>query len=367
MASIPKKRRGHRSAAAVDGDVGRLQLRGFARTVSEIEWLLLCLILVYLVVARIPRAAEQEILLGAGGFAAVLAGFHYLNFFQSNRRWKLALETWVMIGFITWALWCTGKADSPLLNVYLLVIVISALTLGKLATLLEVAMITACYLYLDVAQLGPAAFGGVHLTAMAERLAPFLLVAYLTTMLADDIHFANHRLRELARTDALTGLYNMRTFLTVAEKVYAQALRKSTSFSVVMFDADNLKRINDQYGHETGNALIQGIADAVRNNLRASDLFARYGGDEFAALLPETDSRGALRLARRILTQVAGRSVTLPPANVPVTIGLSVGIASYPAHGTTVLELINKADRAMYTSKESGKNRVTVFQLTDVA
>lgn len=367
MASGRKRRTGRRTENAPDGDVSRLQLRGFARTVSEIEWLLLCLILVYLVIVRVPVPTQHALLLGAGAYGAVLAGFHYLNFFRTNRRWKLALETWVMIGLITWVLSCTGKADSPLLNMYLLVIVISALTLGSLTTLLEVAMITACYLYLDVAQLGPGAFSGLHVAGMAERLAPFLLVAYLTTMLADDIHFAHHRLRELARTDALTGIYNMRTFLTVADKLYAQALRNSKPFALVMFDADDLKRINDRHGHETGNALIQGIADAIGRNLRKSDVFARYGGDEFAALLPETDSYGALRLARRILGQVAGRSVTLPPNNLPVTIGLSIGIASYPAHGTTVLELINKADQAMYQSKQTGKNRVTVFRLTDVA
>jgi len=358
--------RGRKPPAEPAGwDTDALQLRGFARTVSEIEWLLLLLILFYLLVAQPGAHVRTLLLAGSAAFGTFVAGFHYLNSFRISRRWKLAVETWVMIGFTTWVLWYTGRADSPLLNMYLLVIVISALTLGKLATLLEVAMISACYLYLDVTQHGLAAFGSAQLVSTASRLVPFLLVAYLTTMLADDIHFANRRLRELARTDHLTGLYNMRTFIAIADKLYAQALRKSTPFSVLMLDADDLKQINDRYGHETGNALISTIADTVRRNLRASDVFARYGGDEFAAFLPETDSRGAMRLAERIREHLVGRSVTLPPGSVQVTVGLSIGIASYPAHGTSVLDLINKADRAMYASKQAGKNRVTVYAGAD--
>ena len=127
------------------------ELRGISRTVGEIEWLLLILVLLFQVFEG-PLAADQAaISAGLFFYAAFVLGFRYTNFYKTESRWKIAIETFAMVLFITWALWFTGKLASPLVNTYLLVIITSALALGKLTTMLEMALIGACFVLLEEA------------------------------------------------------------------------------------------------------------------------------------------------------------------------------------------------------------------------
>ena len=343
----------------LEEDAEQIQLKGFSRTIAEIEWLLLLLCALYLVVTRRVDQLQPPLLWALGAFALFVAGFHYGNFFRMPARWKLALETTIMIAFITSVLWFTGRAGSPLVNAYLLVIIISSLALGKVATLLQTGAISLLYVWLAFTGLGLAAFAPASLIAYAGRLVPFWLVAYLCTMLADDMFFAQRRLRELAETDALTGLFNMRMFYSFARKEYAQSVRYARPLAVMMVDVDNLKRVNDLYGHDAGNRLIQLVADTLSMRVRDSDVLARYGGDEFALLLPNTDAAGAMQLASRIVSSLS--PMTLAVAGERLRVTISVGVAAYPEHGTEVRELLGYADRAMYISKNSGKNKVTAY------
>ncbi len=121
------------------------ELRGITRTIAEIEWLLLILVLLYQVFGGPATKDQAAISGGLFFFAAFVFGFRYANFYKAESRWKIAMETFVMLLFITWALWYTGKLTSPLVNAYLLVIITSALALGKLTTMLEMALIAACF------------------------------------------------------------------------------------------------------------------------------------------------------------------------------------------------------------------------------
>jgi len=107
------------------------ELRGFSRTVAEIEWLTVILVLMYQVVFAPGPEASANLALGTILFSGFVLSFHYLNFYRKESNWKIAIETWVMIAYITWALLQTGRLDSPLVNLYLLVIITTALTLGK--------------------------------------------------------------------------------------------------------------------------------------------------------------------------------------------------------------------------------------------
>ena len=124
------------------------ELRVISRTVAEIEWLLLILVLVYVVFGRPIPDIEPALSMALFFFAAFVMSFRYTNFYKRETRWKIAVETLAMIVFITWVLWFTGGLASPLLNAYLLVVITSALTLGKTVTLAEVALIGACFLFL---------------------------------------------------------------------------------------------------------------------------------------------------------------------------------------------------------------------------
>src|SRR5215212_4260253 len=151
----PKPAKQARGAAATS--IEHEELRGISRTVAEIHWLLLVLVLVYELFGGVREDAEAGAAVTAGLFfyAALVMSFRYANFYRRETRWKIAIETWGMIAFVTWVLWYTDALASPLLNAYLLPVITSALTLGKVTTLVNVGVIAACYVFLggnDAAQ-----------------------------------------------------------------------------------------------------------------------------------------------------------------------------------------------------------------------
>jgi diguanylate cyclase (GGDEF)-like protein len=335
------------------------ELRGFTRTVAEIEWLLLILVMLYQVVLAPDEEAAAALAMAMFFFAAFVLAFHYANFYRKETHWKIALETWVMILFITWVLTYTGGVESPLHDLFILVVIVSALTLGKLATLLEMALIAACYIWLGYPKEQPDLLSLSFGTRLLAQVSPMLLVAYITTMLSADIRRAYGHMKVLSETDELTGVLNMRAFTAVAERAFNQAERYARPFSVLMIDSDSLKQVNDSYGHETGNRLLRLSVECIRGQLRQTDLIARYGGDEFVVLLPETPTSGAVGVADRIRRSM--ESAPLPTRDGVVKATLSIGIAGYPNHGADFDSILEKADQAMYASKTGGKNRTTMF------
>lgn len=343
---------------AGDTDLESTELRDFSRTVAEIEWLLVILVLLYHVFQDSSEDNTVAIYAGLIAFSVVIIGFHYLNFVRRPGRWSLAVETWIMIVYITWVLFHTGRLDSPLLNLYLLPIITSALTLGQMVTLLQVGLIAACYLFLgyttSVSFLSIITAGN-----FATDLAPMLLVAYITTMLSQDILNAMARIKLVSETDALTGAFNMRAFNAIAERECALAARYNRIFSLLMIDSDSLKKVNDQHGHDTGDRLIKFIATSVKRDLRVTDVVARYGGDEFVCLLPETPADAAALAAERIRHNIAETPLASGQDSIPTSV--SIGVAAYPEHGAGFETVAKNADRALYASKARGRNRVTVF------
>jgi diguanylate cyclase (GGDEF)-like protein len=332
------------------------ELRGISRTVAEIEWLLLILVLVYVIFGRPLPDIEPALSMSLFFFAAFVMSFRYTNFYKRETRWKIAVETLAMIVFITWALWFTGGAASPLVNSYLLVVITAALTLGKTVTLVEVALIGACLLLLDWQVGGRDMVRLAYVGGFAAQLAPVVLVAYITTMFSADIRYGLNRAKLLSETDELTGLYNMRGFVVIANRLFAQAQRYARAASFLMVDSDSLKQVNDSYGHEAGNRLLQHIVKSMQGHLRATDVPARYGGDEFVILLPDTPARGALEVAERIRNAVESTPFSTEAGRVPCTV--SIGVASFPQDGRSIEILLARADRALYEAKAAGRNRV---------
>ena len=344
------------------------ELRGISRTVAEIHWLLLILVLLYLVFggergdAKADAAlAEADAAVAAGLFfyAALVMSFRYANFYKRETRWKISIETLGMIAFVTWVLWYTERLASPLVNLYLLPVITSALTLGKFATLANVGLVAACYILLgstSVEEMLSLRFAA----GFAAQLAPVLLAAYITTMFSADIRYGLQHAKLLSETDELTGLFNTRGFAIAANRLFGQAMRYGRPASVLMIDSDHLKMVNDQHGHEAGNRLLRQVANAVQAELRATDVPARYGGDEFIVLLPETPPKGAFDVAERIRTAIGARPLAVDGHTINATV--SIGIACYPEDGRSLDALAARADRALYHAKEEGRNRVARYK-----
>lgn len=339
--------------------IAQEELRGISRTVAEIEWLLLILVLLYQVFEG--PAAEDQAAISAGLFfySAFVLGFRYANFYKAESRWKIAIESFAMVLFITWALWYTGKLASPLVNAYLLVIITSALALGKLTTMLEMALIAACFVLLGETSPSAGLFSLAYIGGLVAQLAPMLLVAYITTMFSADIRFGLNRARLLSETDDLTGLYNMRGFTIVADRLFGQAVRYNRPAGILMIDSDNLKAVNDLHGHEAGNRLLKLVAKYIETELRHTDVLARFGGDEFVALLPETATDRALEVAERVRKAVATTALEFEGKRIETSV--SIGLACYPGDGRSIDAIQARADRAMYLAKEQGRNRVVKF------
>jgi diguanylate cyclase (GGDEF)-like protein len=165
------------------------------------------------------------------------------------------------------------------------------------------------------------------------------------------------RLKHLAGHDGLTELFNHRQTREQLQREFERVSRYAGSLSLLMIDIDHFKAVNDRHGHPAGDVVLREVARVVSEAVRAVDIVGRYGGEEFVAILPQTDVEEARLLAERLRKAVEALAVPVGSASVHVTI--STGIASYPAPNVdTSDELIREADRALYRAKQDGRNRV---------
>jgi diguanylate cyclase (GGDEF)-like protein len=181
--------------------------------------------------------------------------------------------------------------------------------------------------------------------------------------LANELHTANVTLHELAFRDALTGLYNHRFFQEAMDKELERSKRYQRDFSLIIFDIDHFKKVNDTYGHPAGDRVLEAIARAAEGAVRGADIVARYGGEEFAAILPETDFVSANAVAERLRTNIEHLDIVVDGTNIKTTV--SVGYTSY-RHNIKVQEkgaIIKMADSALYIAKQSGRNKVHAMRL----
>ena len=170
-------------------------------------------------------------------------------------------------------------------------------------------------------------------------------------------------LKKLTITDPLTGLLNRRYLTERLKNELARSERHLHPLCLLMLDLDGFKRCNDSRGHLFGDSILKNVAKILYHTVRSMDIVARYGGDEFMVLLPETGEPMAKDIAERMLSNIM-RKVALPPdeaAPGPRTLTASIGIACFPEHGDTVELLLENVDKAMYRAKNMGKNRIEVF------
>ncbi|MFT5662536.1 MAG: diguanylate cyclase (GGDEF)-like protein [Sulfurimonas sp.] len=172
-------------------------------------------------------------------------------------------------------------------------------------------------------------------------------------MLDDDYS----KIEKLALTDPLTEIFNRRAFFEISEKTLKLSLRNHTTFSIMILDIDFFKKVNDVYGHLVGDDILKYLVKSVASEIRESDLLARFGGEEFIVMLPDTDENGALALAKKVRESIENHPYEDEKLSILVTV--SIGVSEL--RGEKLLrELIKRADDALYAAKANGRNRVEV-------
>jgi len=200
----------------------------------------------------------------------------------------------------------------------------------------------------------PGSAEGVIAVLDPETDEAFVTVAAQIRTALDNL-LAYQRTEALALTDELTRLYNFRFLKTALRREMERAARYGQVFSIIMIDVDHLKQYNDTYGHLGGSELLRQLARILSASSRAIDLVAKYGGDEFLVILPQTRMEGAMAMADRIRAAVAE---TAFPHAKPGDLTVSVGVASFPQHGDTIESLVGAADSALFRAKRVSRNVV---------
>jgi diguanylate cyclase (GGDEF)-like protein len=271
---------------------------------------------------------------------------------------KFVIEGSVAITVATLLVALTGGVDSPFFFVYPLIVGGAALVVSPAITL-GLALTAALGYMLAVILGSPPGATAMPLTVatVGINLTAMILLAYIAMVIAQEQRSSRDAAIRLSTIDPLTTLFNRGFFFAALEREIARSARSGRGFCLLMMDLDELKAINDRLGHFHGDRVLSAVGKVVTDGVRRIDTAARYGGDEFVVLLPETDPTGAFVLAEKIRIGVNELALDLPDDTVRPS--MSVGVVSFPEDGSTADELMISADRAMYTSKRAGKNRVT--------
>ena len=273
---------------------------------------------------------------------------------------KFVVEGSVAITFATLLVLLTGADDSPFFFTFPLIVGGAALVVSPRITFALAATASLGYI-LAVSVPGSNPLAPQTIAVVGINLTALILLAYVAMVIAREQRRARDAAITLSTIDPLTGLFNRTFFFAAVDREIARSARSNRGFCLLMMDLDELKTINDRFGHYFGDRVLRGVGEVIQHRVRRIDTAARYGGDEFVVLLPETDPTGAYVLAEKVRIGVNELDVSAPGSELQPSI--SVGVVSYPDDGRTADELMISADQAMYASKRGGKNRVMGFPI----
>jgi diguanylate cyclase (GGDEF)-like protein len=194
----------------------------------------------------------------------------------------------------------------------------------------------------------------------------FVLVFVLTVLILRPVirrMLREKQLFEQSHRDGLTGLYNHAYMQMLLDREIERSQRYGRVFSLFMFDLDHFKNVNDMYGHQAGDEILKQVSEVVIQTMRQSDLVARYGGEEFLVILPETDSEGASVLAERLRRNISELMVSIVAEEISVTVSIGVLTCNDCGDHLDKHQIVEAADKAMYASKNGGRNQVTAVIL----
>jgi diguanylate cyclase (GGDEF)-like protein len=331
--------------------------RTYDRVVRIVAWVFILMTAAIVVATGLwpETQAAILILLAATGIFVVIV--HDLLPADTLGPAKFVVEGSVAITVATLLVALTDGQDSPFFFAFPLIVGGAALVVSPPITVLLTAAAGVGYVLAVLAGSEPGSLGQATVAIVGVNLTALILLAYVAMVIARAQRRTRDAAIRLSTVDSLTGLFNRTFFFAAIDREIARSARSGRGFCLLMMDLDELKAINDRLGHFTGDRVLRGVGEVILSGVRQIDTAARYGGDEFVVLLPETDPTGAFVLAEKIRLGVGSMEVDLPvDAGRP---SLSIGVVAYPDDGRNADELIISADGAMYASKRAGKDRVT--------
>ena len=201
----------------------------------------------------------------------------------------------------------------------------------------------------------------LNLVAIPVSVTSLYLQRLFDDLLADK-HAYLRQVEEMAHRDALTGAFNRRHFMEAGAGLLRQGHRYHHPLSLLILDIDHFKGVNDRFGHPAGDAVIRAAARTMMEGLRDTDLVARLGGEEFVALLPESDEAAGLQAAERVRRGLEALDVQAEGVAEPLRVTASLGVAEARGDGETLERLLGRADEALYAAKRGGRNRVVAWR-----
>ncbi|MBJ6752559.1 GGDEF domain-containing protein [Geomonas anaerohicana] len=337
----------------VTAQVGE-RFAGHNRVLGVIASLLVGLVLLDIYLVPLPHPGATWVAIAS---LVLVISLLFTRRLLPNGQLKASLELVLLLVYLLAVCWFTGRTDSPFISAIYLVLMATSLTLGRRITYLMAGLAVASYSLLAAGESPPL---WSQVPGYLIRVFPFILIAHVGAILAGETEAAHAEVERLSLTDDLTELNNMRSFEALALQQERVSRRYRTPFAICMLDADNLKQINDRYGHLAGTELIKWTARVIRSNIRESDIAARFGGDEFIILYADHDKEQILPAVERIVRAMNSCPFSYEGDMIDCT--LSAGIASFPWDGDDLKSVVKQADLAMYRSKRLGKNRVSLAE-----
>jgi diguanylate cyclase (GGDEF)-like protein len=317
------------------------ELDGLVQHVALADWLVLLVVLLYALLAT-PGGPSWPLGAAIGMFLLTSFGLRLPVIATRRPELRLTLRVWLTASFVAFVAWQTGGADSPLVSLFLLPIVLAALVLPGAALAGLLAAITLFYAGAAWLKSGYALGGGAFAGRLLGAIGPFVIVAWLTSQLGTQVLAARRKVRELADTDALTGLVNLRLYTQAVQQALVVAEQRQASFAVLIVDVEKLRQLNEQHGLEAGDAALALIASVLKRALRETDLAARTGG-QFLVLLPGAEVEAAHKAGSRLRTAV--QAATFNVGGKLLRASISFGAAIAPRDGRDASELIACAER----------------------
>jgi diguanylate cyclase (GGDEF)-like protein len=292
---------------------------------------------------HLPRAAVSAAL------ACAVAGL-LLAAYDELPRWTFPPIVALGVLLVEWTVYAGGAGAAPYAVLLALPVAYSAHFFTKRVAAAETLLAVGGY--------AAAALAGPQLDSKEVAVTGLALLAIggLVGMQRANVNRLIWRLSDAAVTDVLTGLHNRRGFQEVFDTELERARRSGQPLSLVVGDLDHFKSVNDGFGHGAGDSALERLSLILRTAKRRIDTAARIGGEEFAVILPDSDQHAAFILAERMRREVRESFVY-----EPFELTISLGVATFPLHGTTVAELVSQADQALYAAKALGRDRTVVF------